>query len=624
MSAMNEPGSYSSEQDYLQVPLAMRQGKRWLLHKYKIPHYANGIVRNGELDGDVDKSNLVTFDQALVALQNGGYSGLGFALGEGWQGIDLDKVEENGLQALANSLPGYVEYSPSALGCHAIGYGGSFPALKLKGIEAYSGARYFTVTGNAIGGELCDLAPFVATHLEPLRPRPATATPLEAPSAPTQGDADIVGKLLANPRHAALYGGDLSAYSGDHSRADLDLCNVLALLGCTPEQAERIWLTSPLGQRDKTQCRTDYRRFTLKTAFATKPPPVPAVNLNGITANGAPLQIGVIALPASPWVSAGDLRHKHFEPTEWVVPGIIPQGAIILGGRPKLGKSWAALETGIAVAEAGVVFAKQCEAGDVLYAALEDTERRLKSRMWKLKGEAPWPKRLNFICELPRADEGGVELVRKWIEQADNPRLVIIDTLAKVRPGKGRDEGSYDADYRAVTVWKALADEYNIAVVLVHHVRKLIAEDPLEMISGTNGLTGAADAIIILNRTSQGCTLGGRGRDLEEFEHAISFNPEACRWTVLGNAADIQRSSERNAILGLLRRSTEPLSPKQISHSLDMNDDAIRKMLLRMVEAGELIRTGRGAYATPCHNSHSATAAPMSIPCHNSHDGSLL
>lgn len=322
----------------------------------------------------------------------------------------------------------------------------------------------------------------------------------------------------------------------------------------------------------------------------------------------ARFRAGGMVLPASPWVSAGDLRYKHFEPVSWVVPGIIPQGAIILGGRPKLGKSWLALDTAIAVAEGGFTFGIACEAGDVLYAALEDTERRLKSRMWKLKGEAPWPKRLNFMCELPRADEGGVELVRKWIEQADDPRLIIIDTLARVRPGKGRDEGSYDADYRAVTSWKALADEYNIAVVLVHHVRKLVAEDPLEMISGTNGLTGAADAILILNRTSQGCSLGGRGRDLEEFERAISFNPQACRWTVLGNAADIQRSSERNAILGLLSQSTEPLSPKQISHNLRMNDDAIRQMLLRMVEAGELIKMGRGAYATPYHNSHNVTA----------------
>lgn len=592
------------QRDYSQVPLSMRRENRWVNHRAdKVPCDANG----NPIDA-TNPANHQTFETALAnSIASGGDLGLGFALGDGWQGIDLDNVEANGNQALANALPGYVEYSPSGRGCHAIGYGEPFPPLKLKGVEAYSGGRYFTVTGNAIGGELCDLAPFVAANLEPLRPAKPDA-PLEQSSAPTPADADIVGKLRANPGYAALYGGDLTGFKGI-SEAELTLCNFLALLGCTWEQAERIWLASPLGQRQKTQRRADYRRMTLDKAFVTKPPKLPTVDLSRVTCNGQSLRHGVITLPTSPWVSAVDLRHKHFEPVSWIVPGIIPQGAIIFGGRPKLGKSWAVLDTGIAVAEGGVTLGVRCEEGDVLYAALEDTERRLKSRMWTLKGDAPWPKRLNFMCELPRADEGGVELVRKWIEQADAPRLVIIDTLAKVRPGKGRDEGNYDADYRAVTAWKLLADEFNIAVVLVHHVRKLVAEDPLEMISGTNGLTGAADAILILNRSSQGCTLGGRGRDLEEFELAIKFDPQSCRWAALGNAADAFRSNERNTILQLLAESLQPLSPKDIvSHIDGSSPDAIRQMLSRMVEAGEAVKAGRGLYSLPCHNGHNVTS----------------
>lgn len=606
---------------YDKLPLRMRETKRWLVHRNKVPHYVDGSLRRGILDGDLDKQNLATFDQAIAALQSGAFHGLGFALGDGWQGGDFDDVEDNGLQELANSLPGYVEYSPSGRGCHAIGYGAPFPALKTKGIEAYSDGRYFTVTGNAIGGELCDLAPFVAAKLEPLRPMKAGA-PIEPPSVPTEGDAVIVGRLRANPRHAVLYGSDASNHNSP-SEADLDLCNVLALLGCTLEQAERIWLASPRGHRDKTQKRADYRRYTLDKAFGTAPPCLPPANLNGVTVNGMPLTHGIVAVPTFPWVSAGDLRNKHFEPTVWVVPKVVPQGLIIFGGRPKLGKSWLALQVAIAVAEAGIVFGTQCEAGDVLYAALEDPERRLKDRMWKLKGQSVWPLRLNFLCEVQRADQGGVELIRKWIEQAANPRLVIIDTLAKVRPDKGRNENSYDADYKAVTSWKALADEFNIAVILVHHVRKQEAEDPLEMISGTNGLTGAADAILILGRSSRGCTLGGRGRDLEEFELAISFNSESCRWSVLGDAADVQRSKERKAIISLLDRSPKPLSPTAITNGTNYSNDAVRQLLLKMVEAGEINKAGRGLYVTPHHNDHNGHNLYPLLPT-SGHNGELL
>ena len=88
-------------------------------------------------------------------MQTSGFDGLGFALGPDgtgnhWQGIDLDKIEANGLQALAAALPGYVEWSPSGLGIHAIGYGAPFPALKLNGIESYSAGRFFTFTGRTI------------------------------------------------------------------------------------------------------------------------------------------------------------------------------------------------------------------------------------------------------------------------------------------------------------------------------------------------------------------------------------------------------------------------------------------------------------------------------------------
>lgn len=109
-------------------------------------------------------------------MRDGKYDGLGFALGpdgtgNAWQGIDLDDTHSRPeLAALVPMLPGYVEHSPSCKGVHAIGYGPEFPTLgpNGSGIEAYSKRRYFTVTGNAIGGDIQDLGPFVTTVLEPM------------------------------------------------------------------------------------------------------------------------------------------------------------------------------------------------------------------------------------------------------------------------------------------------------------------------------------------------------------------------------------------------------------------------------------------------------------------------
>jgi hypothetical protein len=301
-----------------------------------------------------------------------------------------------------------------------------------------------------------------------------------------------------------------------------------------------------------------------------------------------------------PWISAAALKAKVFPPLAWVIPGYLPQGISLLAGRPKLGKSWLALDWAVAVASGGCTLGDvECPEGDVLYAALEDTERRLRSRMEKVTTGGEWPERLHFICAMPRADEGGVELVRAWLNDVENPRLVIIDVLAKVRPGKGRDEGNYDADYAAVGVWKALADAFGIAIVLIHHVRKMAADDPLEMISGTNGMTGAADAVLILNRTSQGVTLGGRGRDLEEFDRAIQFNRDTCRWGALGEASEVRRSDERSKIISALEAADEPLTRPQILGLTGMEPNNADQLLHKMTNAGEVVKLSRGKYGLP-------------------------
>ncbi len=117
------------------------------------------------------------------------------------------------------------------------------------------------------------------------------------------------------------------------------------------------------------------------------------------------------------------------------------------------------------------------------------------------------------------------------------PRLIIIDVLAQFRAGRGNLEGLYEADYAAVAGLQQLASEIGIGVLIVHHVRKGTGDiDPFERVSGTMGLTGAADTTMILDRDGNGCSLYCRGRDVQEYEKAVIFNRDTCRWTIQGDA----------------------------------------------------------------------------------------
>lgn len=152
------------------VPPQMQAANRWLLHRKKQPFYSDGTPRHGELDMPEDVMRLGSFDDALRTYDGGGFDGIGFALGNGWQGIDLDKIDANGLSHLADQLPGYVERSPSGKGLHAIGYGESFENLNANssGVEAYCSKRFFTVTGDQGRSTIECIAAFVRAVIAPL------------------------------------------------------------------------------------------------------------------------------------------------------------------------------------------------------------------------------------------------------------------------------------------------------------------------------------------------------------------------------------------------------------------------------------------------------------------------
>jgi len=286
-------------------------------------------------------------------------------------------------------------------------------------------------------------------------------------------------------------------------------------------------------------------------------------------------------------ISARELQELEFPPVSWIVQDLIPEGLTLLAGKPKLGKSWLSLQIGQAVASNSEVLGRPTHGGTVLYAALEDNQRRVKSRLTKTNPGSPhWLENLHFATEWPRLDRDGLANFGSWLDQWADARLLIIDTLATVRAATGSKDSQYQADYAALRGLHGLANDRGIGVLVVHHVRKADADDPFDTVSGSTGLTGAADTTLILSRTPDGTVLYGRGRDLIETEIAVDFDLTVCVWSDLSRPRDVFGSDTRKAIRAALKAGNQ--SPQDIATASGLEYDLCAKTLQRMAESGEI------------------------------------
>lgn len=301
-------------------------------------------------------------------------------------------------------------------------------------------------------------------------------------------------------------------------------------------------------------------------------------------------------------ITAKDLQTKVFAPVRIILPRLIPEGVTILAGRPKIGKSWLQLDIGLAVAgDRFVLGAEKPVQGDALYLALEDNQRRLKSRLDKILQSAAAPSRLELRTEWRRVDQGGIEDIREWCRSVEKPRLILIDTLAVIRPSVGRNEQAYAADYRALQGLQKLAGELQLGIVVTTHLRKAPSEDdPIDEVSGTLGLTGAADTIIVMKRQSGMVKIYVRGRDIEEGEFAAEFNKQTFRWRLVGDAEEVFRSEARQAVATALKDAKRAMSISDIMAATERRDRHATEVLLhRMEKAGEVKHVSRGLWAHP-------------------------
>lgn len=310
--------------------------------------------------------------------------------------------------------------------------------------------------------------------------------------------------------------------------------------------------------------------------------------------------------------TAQDLLEQYFPDITYVVHKIIPEGLTMVVAAPKIGKSWMAL--GLAVANSNGSDAFGCiptTASPVLYMALEDGPRRLQSRLHTLGVRSISP-RLTFITDVAKEDMLATIAEYMALHPGENP-IVILDTLGKAMPPAIAGETQYERDYRVVGALKACADNNpGSSVIIVHHTRKSDGADFVDAVSGTQGIAGAADTVLLLKRprNQTQATLQVTSRDAAEGAYQLEMAGTG-NWVLSGGSREsaARAAAEVHQTTGLGDQMTEIIHfingrPKSeatledVAEALGVEANYAGTYLSRAVRAGRLHKPRRGVYAT--------------------------
>jgi hypothetical protein len=296
-------------------------------------------------------------------------------------------------------------------------------------------------------------------------------------------------------------------------------------------------------------------------------------------------------------MTARQLSETVLEPTRTIIGGMLIEGVTLLAAKQKIGKSWLILNLALAISRGLPALGKlPTEQGEVLYVSLEDNEAAMQERLEQLLGKEEAPETLYITHDWPLLNDDGIHLLEGFLDEHPQTRLVVFDTLARVRPPMNSHANSYYEDYHTIAPLKAVADKYKIAIVLVHHFRKAEGADPYDAVSGSSGLTAAADATMLLTRQRQQmiASLALTGRTIREQELALAFS-DTGQWVLLGEASQVRRSEfEHEALLMLHEHG--PMTPTEYALRTGRKHASVKVQLSRMVSK-KLITHRDGRYA---------------------------
>lgn len=257
-------------------------------------------------------------------------------------------------------------------------------------------------------------------------------------------------------------------------------------------------------------------------------------------------------LPKLSAISAYELQSKEFEERYYAVADMIPEGETVIAAPPKTGKSWLMLDMCLQIAKGERFLGFDTNKSDTLYLALEDGDSFEQERLNIVTGGAPAPKNFHFVfSNVMPMTEGFLLQLDELLKEYPDVKVVVIDTLQFVKYRQSKSESAYECDYRTGRDLKEYAEKHNLAIVVVTHTTKMIhIEDDMANVSGTNGVTGAADAVIVLNkehRMDKAAKMFITGRKVRQTLHDIRFNDATCRWEYIGVAEMTTKDQQEQA-----------------------------------------------------------------------------
>jgi len=228
------------------------------------------------------------------------------------------------------------------------------------------------------------------------------------------------------------------------------------------------------------------------------------------------------------------------------VDGLLPEGVAMLAAAPKMYKSWLALDCSLSVVGGDPFLGFPTNKSEAVYFALEDSKRRVQDRLKKLTGSTAPPDGLHLVFQCEPIHQGFLQQIETVITEHKNTRLIIVDTLQKVRPPSNKDQTAYEQDYQTFGQVQELTKKYQACILFVHHTRKGADDgDPFVRILGSTALQGAADTMLVIKkakRTDEEATLYATGRDIDSLDLVIKFNKESWRWQNLGSADALEQT----------------------------------------------------------------------------------
>ena len=302
------------------------------------------------------------------------------------------------------------------------------------------------------------------------------------------------------------------------------------------------------------------------------------------------------------------LMKTELPPMIWAVSGILPEGFICMAGRPKAMKSWTALKLCYAVQNGTDFLGHQTNKGDAIYFGLEDSKRRIQDRVRKLGLTKVNQPQIVLGGDVPHLSFGFEECLYNWIKSKDNPRLVVIDTLARIKPRQSKSGTAYDQDNLLMNGIQKLAIQNNLTVLFITHLSKSAQEYSFDKIQGSVGVQGMTDAMWMLDRgdgANSKASLKGRGRDILDFEYALNWSNDTMSYSFEGNLEIMTQNENRREIIVAmeeLQKELKEARPSDVAKYYGVTSNSkdgrrIAKTMQRMADQFELSKGSKyGTY----------------------------